>query len=73
MTTDGRYGERLAAVHEKDSWQRHPSQTWRGNRHDGSNLQRNGAGAGARMRGGGFGGGGVVAVDNVAFVSRFLC
>ncbi|KAG7522315.1 hypothetical protein JOB18_019405 [Solea senegalensis] len=40
MTTDRRYGERLAAVHEKDSWQRHPSQTWRSKRYDGSNLQR---------------------------------
>lgn len=40
MTTDGRYGKSLAAVHEKDSWQRHPSQTWRHKRHDGSNLQR---------------------------------
>lgn len=40
MTTDGRYEKRLAAVHEKDSWQRHPSQTWRRKRHDGSNLRR---------------------------------
>lgn len=40
MTTDGRYGESLAAVHENDSWQRHPSQTWRCKRCDGSNLQR---------------------------------
>lgn len=40
MTTDGRYGESLAAVHENDSWQRHPSQTWRRKRCDGSNLQR---------------------------------
>lgn len=40
MTTDGKYRERLAAVHEKDSWQRHPSQTWRRKQHDGSNLKR---------------------------------
>lgn len=71
MTTDGRYGERLAAVHEKDSWQRHPSQTWRRKRHDGGNLQRHkergreeeGERRGRVWRRG------VVAVDNVAFSS----
>lgn len=40
MTTDGRYRERLAVAHEKDSWQRHPSQTWRRKWRDGGNLQR---------------------------------
>lgn len=73
MTTDGRYGERLAVVHEKDSWQRHPSQTWRRKRRDGGNLQRHEERGRERRRremeevwrrG---------LVDNVAFVSSLRC
>lgn len=73
ITTDGRYGERLAAVHENDSWQRHPSQTWRRKRHDGSNLLRQREGEGKKEREEGFGGGGGGVVDNMAFVSGFRC
>lgn len=72
MTTDGRYGESLAAVHENDSWQRHPSQTWRCKRCDGSNLQshRKREEEGERFGGAG---GGTVAVNIMLFVSRLLC
>lgn len=73
MTTDGRYGESLAAVHEKDSWQRHPSQTWRRKRCDGSNLQRHRKRKRGRRREILGSGRGTVAVNIMLFVSRLLC
>lgn len=66
MTTDRRYEERLAVIHEKTAGSDILQQTWRRKQNDGSNLERRRKGEGVwRTR--------VAALDNAAFVSRLLC
>lgn len=69
------YEERLAAFHEKDSWQRHPSQTWRCTQYDGSNLERYREEKGQCWGAVGVGGGGLEeggGGDNTLLNCRFL-
>lgn len=77
MTTDGRYGERLAVVHEKTAGSDilHKPGDANGMMEATSRDVENGREEGRKEErdDGVFGGGGFVAVDNVVFVSRLPC